>query len=152
MDFSALLQLMPMATMVLPAFLPLLIKRPVGVNRYTPYMPSPLQFSDALWVCLKKSAIFYGRASRSEFWWFYLFYAGLNIGLTGIGALTNLSWLVYISYPFAIPLLSVGVRRLHDINRSGWWVLLSFGLGIIPLTFMWATASQPEETVSEVFD
>lgn len=77
---------------------------------------------------------FNGRASRSEYWFFALFnfiisfVLGFLTGLTG-GA-TFLTVLTYIiSLALLLPGLGLSVRRLHDINRSGWWVLI----GLIPL-------------------
>lgn len=86
---------------------------------------------------LKKYATFSGRARRKEYWMFSLFHfifafvCGFLDGLlgfisyeTGLGILSSL----YILATF-LPSLAVLVRRLHDTDRSGWWVLM----GIIPL-------------------
>ena len=86
---------------------------------------------------LKKYATFEGRARRREYWFFVLFYVLVLLllsavdGLTGtynvdagIGLLGGLYILATI-----IPSLAVMVRRLHDTDRSGWWVLI----GLIPL-------------------
>lgn len=83
---------------------------------------------------LKNYATFSGRARRKEYWMFTLFnfiiYIVLTIldgalGLvnyeTGFGVLSGLYTLAVL-----IPGLAVLVRRLHDTNRSGWWVLISF--------------------------
>jgi uncharacterized membrane protein YhaH (DUF805 family) len=82
---------------------------------------------------LERYADFVGRASRAEYWWFALAMLVVFIvisiiesmtGLKGMiggvyGPLTLLLWLGTI-----VPSLSVGVRRLHDTGRSGWWMLL----------------------------
>ena len=78
---------------------------------------------------------FSGRASRSEFWWAYLFVAvvGLVLSLlTRVEALATVVGWVSIVWLIAviIPNLSVSVRRLHDRNLSGWLVLL-------PSAFVW---------------
>lgn len=88
------------------------------------------------WVqtVLKKYAVFSGRAQRAEYWYFVLFYVigyvvlGLLDGSlrspdedSGYGLLTGLFALALL-----IPSLAVGVRRLHDTDRSGWWLLLMF--------------------------
>ena len=78
---------------------------------------------------------FSGRASRSEFWWYVLFTAilgfaiGLVLGIFGAG--TTVTSLVqgFISLVLLLPSLGVSVRRLHDVDKSGWWVLIS----LIPL-------------------
>jgi len=74
---------------------------------------------------------FSDRASRSEYWYFLLFY---NIGvLAGVAIDTWIIGLPIIAWTFILatilPLLSVSVRRLHDLDRSGWWVLLD----LVPL-------------------
>jgi len=69
---------------------------------------------------LKKYIVFKGRARRQEFWIF--FFVNLVLGLIpGIGQVVSLLT--------SIPSMAVGVRRLHDINRSGLWLLL----GLVPL-------------------
>lgn len=105
-----------------------------------------MSFTDAVRTCISKFATFDGRATRSEFWWFYLFAALVGfIGyvpiliLTFIGAssndgaissiftiLTVIFWIVWLIVVIAlyIPLLAVGSRRLHDRGQSGWLQLL----------------------------
>jgi uncharacterized membrane protein YhaH (DUF805 family) len=82
-------------------------------------------FSQAVATCLRKYADFSGRASRSEFWWFFLFQIIVMIVtgmmsdiLNGIAALGLL-----------LPGLAVGARRLHDIGKSAWFLLL----GLVPV-------------------
>lgn len=75
---------------------------------------------------LKKYAVFTGRARRKEYWMFTLFNILiaflLGIVETVIGAGDILSNLY--SLAVLIPGIAVGVRRLHDTDRSGWWLLL----------------------------
>jgi len=89
---------------------------------------------------LKKYMVFNGRASRSEYWYFMLFYQIITIVLSIINQLiiqTENSTLIIISslivlayiLGFLLPALGVTIRRLHDINKSGWWMLVS----IIPI-------------------
>lgn len=93
----------------------------------------------------KKYAVFNGRASRAEFWWFILFnnficfvLFWINVVVSasavreGASSLNNLLryglnflTILYIMGTI-IPSLAVEVRRLHDTNRSGWWILISF--------------------------
>ena len=82
---------------------------------------------------MEKYADFSGRAPRAEYWWYALalivafVVLGIVEGILGIhhmifysyGPLSALLWLATI-----VPSIAVGVRRLHDTNRSGWWVLL----------------------------
>ncbi len=74
---------------------------------------------------------FSDRASRSEYWYFLLFY---NVGvLASVAIDTRIIGLPIIAWTFILatilPLLSVSVRRLHDLDRSGWCVLLD----LVPL-------------------
>ena len=81
---------------------------------------------------LKKYAVFSGRAQRSEYWFFILFYSIGYIVLSfidgmigtfsidsGMGLLSGIFLLVHL-----LPSIGVSVRRLHDIGKSGWWYLL----------------------------
>lgn len=85
---------------------------------------------------LKKYAVFNGRARRKEFWFFALFnlivyivlsiidgFLGLSIGSpdAGFGILSSIYSLGVI-----IPSIAVSIRRLHDIDKSGWWYLMVF--------------------------
>ena len=80
---------------------------------------------NAVSVCLKKYATFEGRASRSEFWFFTLFYlivsvvAGFVEGLTGFVGISYLPLLALF-----IPSIAVSCRRMHDTGRSGWFQLV----------------------------
>lgn len=81
-----------------------------------PYVQS-MSFADAIQVCFNKYATFEGRASRAEFWWFYLFNFLLSSLTCGVACLATI-----------IPSYAVGAHRLHDTRRSGWLQLL----GLIP--------------------
>jgi uncharacterized membrane protein YhaH (DUF805 family) len=86
---------------------------------------------------LKKYAVFSGRARRAAFWYFVLFNIIVTIVLalidTLLGTTTGVSSFGILSgiYGLAvlIPTLALWVRRLHDIDRTGWWVLIN----LIPL-------------------
>ena len=75
-----------------------------------------------------------GRAGRSEYWYFYLVFFALvfcgavvAVVLEAAGAsIVGTILLVVISVFHIIPSWTVGVRRLHDTGRSGWWLLMSF--------------------------
>lgn len=73
-----------------------------------------------------KYADFTGRATRQEFWMFMLFsfIAQFIVSATGLDTLAAIFLLALL-----IPSLSISVRRLHDVNKSGWWLLLA----ILPL-------------------
>ena len=96
-----------------------------------------LNLPEAVKICFKKYFDFKGRASRSEYWYFVLF---LVIGYAiGIG-------LSFVAFQFTfllgafviaiiIPWISVAVRRLHDINKSGWFVALPLPAGVMETIF-----------------
>jgi len=75
----------------------------------------------------KKFATFTGRASRKEYWTFALLSAAILVVLfilaIPIGFLKIVAVLFLVAW--ILPTLAVGARRLHDVNHSGWWLLLS---------------------------
>ena len=78
-------------------------------------------------VIVERYADFQGRSPRSEFWWFMLFNFLLNIviGVVGVGSETlgNVLGLV-VGLALLVPNIAVSIRRLHDTDRTGWWILL----------------------------
>ncbi len=83
-------------------------------------------FAESLRTCFEKYGNFNGRASRSEFWYFFLFcfvyffIAGFFLGLAGVSDTTfDIASLVLL-IPIIVPSIAVSARRLHDINQSGW--------------------------------
>ena len=74
-----------------------------------------MSFTESIKICLQKYVDFNGRASRSEYWWFVL----LTVAVRFIPIIGWLIWLALI-----LPSLSVQARRLHDMERSAWWLLL----------------------------
>jgi uncharacterized membrane protein YhaH (DUF805 family) len=102
---------------------------------------------------LRKYAVFSGRARRKEYWYFFLFNIIITVvlavvdGVTGtlspeagIGLLGSIYALAVL-----IPAIAVAVRRLHDTDRSGWWLLISLIplIGAIVLIVFFATDSNP---------
>ena len=97
-------------------------------------------------VILKNYVNFEGRATRAEFWWFFLFnlLVGLILSLFGkAGTTLQGIW----SLAILLPQLGLSARRLHDIGKSGWLLLL----GLIPivgwviLIIWWAKEGDPNE-------
>jgi uncharacterized membrane protein YhaH (DUF805 family) len=80
---------------------------------------------------LQNYAGFSGRARRTEYWMFALFNIIISIVLNLIGMAVKGGSILAAIYSLAvlIPALAVGVRRLHDTGRSGWWLLIA----LIPL-------------------
>ena len=98
----------------------------------------PVGFGEAISICFKKYFVFQGRAKLSEYWYFILFCIILSligIYLSSIGS-TPLSILgLVLSYGTIIPQISVNVRRLHDTNRSGWYLWIPIYNLIITMFF-----------------
>ena len=96
-----------------------------------------MNFTDSIRICLKeKYANFSGRASRSEFWYFALF--ALIVYIISIVLVFSVSFsFIYLFSVFIfamiLPTLAVTVRRLHDINKSGWFILLPFPFEVAEL-------------------
>ena len=90
-------------------------------------------------------ANFSGRASRSEFWYWTLAYMLVMLPLNVLDFVQNAgtqmgttSWVVTIlTFGLLIPNTAVAVRRLHDTDRSGWWLLISFTVVALPLLIYW---------------
>ncbi len=102
-----------------------------------------MDIKTAVITCLTKYVDFDGRASRSEYWWFFLFQIiaimVLSVVLPLLGSIASLALL--------LPALAVGVRRLHDIGKSGWWLLI----WLIPfigwlIALYWAVQPSQAET------
>ncbi|WP_295352768.1 DUF805 domain-containing protein [uncultured Succinivibrio sp.] len=92
----------------------------------------------------RKYSDFSGRACRSEYWWYILFVNLLYIGLsivggvltvfTGmIGAYLMIAIFIIALVGLLVPSIAVTVRRMHDLNVSGWWLILFLVLSLIPL-------------------
>ncbi len=98
---------------------------------------------DAISTCYRKSFHKRGRASRSEFWWFALYYlvleAAFELLVQGRTSRAPPSWPVewlalavglFAIYSF-FPFVSAEVRRLHDVGRNGWWLAASMLMGAL---------------------
>ena len=84
-----------------------------------------MTFGESVSTCLKKYFVFQGRASRSEYWWFQLIVSPSYYISTYLQ--NELSYFFLgITLFTLIPAISAGVRRLHDTNRSGFLLLISF--------------------------
>jgi uncharacterized membrane protein YhaH (DUF805 family) len=92
-----------------------------------------LSFVDAVRSALSKYATFSGRARRSEYWWFVLFNIVVSIVARLIDSAVSSQSVGFVSIivglALFLPGLAVSVRRLHDIGKSGWWILF----GLIPI-------------------
>ncbi len=92
-------------------------------------------FGEAVRTCFSKYATFSGRAPRSEYWWWVLF---SFLGNLGLGILDGLIFGFAEDDPAMLaglfglatilPSIAVTARRLHDVNRSGWWQVAPYGM------------------------
>ena len=89
-----------------------------------------MSFTEAVSSVLRQYVVFGGRARRAEYWWFVLFtvlvslVAGLIDAVLGTMTQSGIGFIGTVaSLALLLPSLAVTVRRLHDTNRSGWWVL-----------------------------
>lgn len=87
---------------------------------------------DWYWEVLRKYTVFEGRAGRSEYWYFFLFNLIVSLALGVIDSAAGLTFdpglgVLGSIYTLAVflPSLGVSIRRLHDADRSGWWLLIS---------------------------
>jgi len=106
-----------------------------------------MNIQTAVKTCFSKYATFSGRASRSEYWFFYLFTIIASIVtwvidtmLLGYSAEDTGAINLIFQIIIILPSIAVGARRLHDIGKSGWWQLLILTIiGIILLIVWFAT-------------
>jgi uncharacterized membrane protein YhaH (DUF805 family) len=116
---------------------------------FAPERPG-VSFSEAVKRGFQQALNFSGRARRSEFWYWSLFGALVQFGASVLGGILGgltgdienaavagmlLQWLAI--FALFIPYLSVAIRRLHDVNKSGWWYLLIFTVIGAFVVFYW---------------
>ena len=98
---------------------------------------------------VKECTVFTGRAGRQEFWNFVLFFAIVGISIFVVESLLGSPGILTVLWNLVnvLPALAVTVRRLHDTNRSGWWLLIGFVpiVGAIVLLVFALQASGPSE-------
>ena len=82
-----------------------------------------MNFLESFQTCYKKTFNYRERASKSEYWWFQLYYTSFAILTTYFQDHSFGQVLIYLWLFNTLPLLSAGVRRFHDMNKSGWTVL-----------------------------
>jgi uncharacterized membrane protein YhaH (DUF805 family) len=106
---------------------------------------------DAIRSVLSNYATFSGRAPRSEYWWWILFIlilsaltAGIDGVLFGFGPEAMQPVSLIVTLGLILPSIAVGVRRLHDTGKSGWWYLIVLtGIGALVLIWFFIQPSQP---------
>lgn len=97
-------------------------------------------------LALSKYAEFEGRSRRSEYWYFALFNVLINFVVALVDSILGTSLLgIVASLALVVPGIAVAVRRLHDVGKSGWHLLLILLpiIGWILLLVWYVTDSQP---------
>lgn len=112
-----------------------------------------MSFTAAVRSALTQYVGFSGRARRSEYWWFALFTVLVGVAAAILDNLLGTDWggsgngLIGLVANLALllPSLAVGVRRLHDTDRSGWWLLIALIplIGAIVLLVFFCTDGTP---------
>ena len=111
-----------------------------------------MNLQSSIKTCFQKFSDFNGRASRSEFWYFYLFAILVYVISIFIGI--QMPFFFAVAAIFAlilfVPTLAVTARRLHDTGRSGWWQLTAYipYVGIIASIFLiviWCTEGEKKQ-------
>ena len=98
-----------------------------------------MNFAEAISSGFRKYVQFGGRATRSEYWYWTLFViiativASIIDGILGIGIISTV-----VGLGLFLPGLAVSARRLHDIDRTFWWVLLAFTIVGALVLIYWA--------------
>ena len=97
-------------------------------------------------TCFSKYVDFSGRASRPEYWWFVLAYIIMAV----VSGFINRYLYVLVILAFLLPLVAVGVRRLHDVGKSGWWLFISLVPVVGSLVLLYFNV-QPGESQGNAF-
>jgi len=104
-------------------------------------------------VLFQKYATFKGRSSRSEYWWYSLFVIlisllGVVIAITLYGDPSGPTLFDIVGLLIFLPGLAVSIRRLHDVNKSGWWLLYPLaGLILIPIASLFDDTSLMDSAI-----
>ena len=111
-----------------------------------------MTLGESISTCFKKYFVIQGRASKSEFWWFQLIWVVSYLATIIFENESAIFFFLGIIIIIAIPLFTVGIRRLHDTNKSGLyvlWSLLPFIGGVVVLAFMIGEGSKGKNQYGE---
>jgi uncharacterized membrane protein YhaH (DUF805 family) len=105
-----------------------------------------MNFVEAIKSGFNKYVTFSGRAARSEYWYWTLFAIIADIVAAIIDAFVALGFVgLVVSLALLLPSIAVAIRRPHDLDRTGWWLLLAFtGIGAIVL-LVWDCMKAPQD-------
>lgn len=101
------------------------------------------EIQSAVKTCFSKYADFSGRAARPEFWWFFVFQLVVYLITSFVHGFVELIAVLAL----VVPAFAVGARRMHDIGKSGWILLLALIpiVGGLVLLFFAAQPGQPQD-------
>jgi uncharacterized membrane protein YhaH (DUF805 family) len=77
-----------------------------------------MNFAASIRSAFNNYANFKGRSTRPEYWYFFLFSLLIRLALSGSAGLAGI-----VTLGLLLPSIAVGVRRMHDVGRSGWWLI-----------------------------
>lgn len=101
-----------------------------ATQQLEPYQAPKVTFGEAIKLGFIGYVVWNARSTRAEYWWWTLFIVLVFLGVSIIDSVATFGALTLIFYlAIFLPTLSVTIRRLHDINRSGGW----FWIGLIPI-------------------
>ena len=110
-----------------------------------------MNFGQSISYCFSNYFNFNGRGSRSEYWWFVLFCLILELGGSvwdasmGDTSGNGMMYWLAIAVTF-FPSIAAAARRLHDVNKSGWWQLIALTIiGLIPLIIWLASEGKKKK-------
>ena len=95
-----------------------------------------VSFGEAIKLGFNGYVKFSGRSTRAEYWWWFLFYTLVGMGASTLDNAVVPVFSLIIGLTFFLPNLAVSVRRLHDINRTGWWLFCWFLIMLVPTIIM----------------
>lgn len=115
-----------------------------------------VSFGEAFPLMLRNYAKFEGRSSRGAYWWAALVVALISIGVAIVDMIIFSNMVaatggngplgILLSLALLVPNIALTVRRLHDVGRSGWWILITFTIiGILLLLFWYVQPGQRKE-------
>jgi len=101
-----------------------------------------MDFMTAVKTCIDKYFTIEGRAARSEYWWFYLFNIILLIVASVLDGMIGLPlFSLVVTLGLIAPGICVSIRRMHDKDKSGWWLLIGFVpiVGFLYILYLFVT-------------
>lgn len=155
MSSDFLIQIIPFLLFLGSFVVGLYLKPKKGINRYGDKNQPQTSFLKSYNSTLKNFANFSGRTGRSEYFKFLLIFLIISI-LTGIitAIIQQDELKIFIKFLYGLhyfPFLAASVRRLHDTNRTGWWLLLNFtGIGAIITNVFLACPSSEDDNKNNI--